>query len=293
MADSVAATDIYTDFSGFESLKARARSHDDGALQEVAHKFEAIFLKMLMKDMRSASLGKGIFDSDAGKFYNEMLDQQLSVELVKNHSIGLADMLVRQLSKGAVDSGQKPSAVMSGSDTPAVERHSLAEKSPLFKTPGQFVKALYPEARQAAARIGVAPEVLLAQSALETGWGGAVMSENGVSSHNLFGIKADTRWDGARVFGRTIEYRDNIAAAKIEPFRSYDSLRESFDDYAGFILSQPRYHKAVNNAEDSAVYVNELQRAGYATDPDYASKILKIMNNPVFRESLRRAQGLA
>jgi flagellar protein FlgJ len=148
-----------------------------------------------------------------------------------------------------------------------------------FNSPAEFVQQLWPMAKQAADRIGVSPEVILSQAALETGWGKHVIKQaNGESSHNLFNIKADSRWTGEKASVSTLEYRHGVAAKEQANFRSYDSYQQSFDDYVDFLQTQPRYQNALDNASDPEKFVEELHKSGYATDPDYADKIKRIMN---------------
>jgi peptidoglycan hydrolase FlgJ len=147
-----------------------------------------------------------------------------------------------------------------------------------FDSPEDFVRKLWPMAEAAAKRLGVAPQALIAQAALETGWGQAVIRHpDGSSSHNLFNIKADRRWEGDLVYKSTIEYRDGIAARERAPFRSYGDYRQSFDDYVNFIQTSPRYADALRQGSDPQAYIQGLQDAGYATDPAYARKIGNIL----------------
>lgn len=142
-----------------------------------------------------------------------------------------------------------------------------------------FVDKLKPYAQKAAAVLGIEPQALLAQAALETGWGKSVMkTANGQLSYNLFGIKADKRWAGKQANVSTLEFRDGIAKKERANFRAYDSFEQAFDDYARFVTENSRYHKALKQVDNPAAYFNELQQAGYATDPAYANKILKILN---------------
>ena len=121
--------------------------------------------------------------------------------------------------------------------------------------------------------------MLVAQSALETGWGRKVVQAvDGRSSFNLFGIKAGGGWNGESAAVNTLEYRDGIAALERASFRVYDSLRDSFDDYVDFLTSNPRYQQALEKVADARDFLRELQDAGYATDPDYADKIINIMD---------------
>jgi flagellar protein FlgJ len=137
--------------------------------------------------------------------------------------------------------------------------------------------------------MGLSPEALLAQAALETGWGRHVMSRNGGgSSHNLFGIKADSSWDGDRVRQTTLEFKDGVALKTKAAFRAYDSYGQSLSDYVRFIQSNPRYSRALEAVGDERRYFRELQRAGYATDPNYAEKIEQILDSDAmqrFRQS--------
>ncbi|MDD3608509.1 MAG: flagellar assembly peptidoglycan hydrolase FlgJ [Halothiobacillaceae bacterium] len=149
-----------------------------------------------------------------------------------------------------------------------------------FEDASSFVEAVLPHARAAAARLGVKAEVLIAQSALETGWGQRVPRDTqGQPNYNLFGIKADRSWDGARTTVRTLEFEGGAMVRKTAAFRAYASIKESFDDYVCFLQDNPRYADALKHAGDARRFVNELQKAGYATDPDYANKILAIVDS--------------
>ena len=155
-----------------------------------------------------------------------------------------------------------------------------------FAEPEEFVQTLRPFAEEAARKLGVSADVLIAQAALETGWGKHVSQHvDGSSSYNLFNIKAGNGWEGDRVAINTLEYRGGIARRERAAFRAYDSYAESFNDYVDFIRSRPRYQEALNQASDPESYVKELQAAGYATDPRYADKIINIMQRPLVRDS--------
>lgn len=145
-----------------------------------------------------------------------------------------------------------------------------------------FMSQLLPHAQQAANELGVDANVLLAQAALETGWGKAVIkNEQGKSSFNLFNIKADRSWEGRQTQVSTLEFRDGVARKEMAGFRSYESYKQSFDDYVNFIKSNPRYSEALKKTANAAQYVRELQKAGYATDPRYAEKIMSIYNSQI------------
>jgi flagellar protein FlgJ len=154
-------------------------------------------------------------------------------------------------------------------------------------SPERFVQQLYHYAEKAAEAIGVNPQVLLAQAALETGWGQKlIQKQDGESSFNLFNIKAGKKWQGDYVTVPTLEYRDGIAVKEQAAFRSYSNPQDSFADYVELINQNPRYKRAMQHAENPARYVRELERAGYATDPQYAEKIIQIMNSDSMKKTL-------
>jgi peptidoglycan hydrolase FlgJ len=284
METDLSSAKIYTEFSGLHKLKLAAKNESPEALEEVANQFEAFFLKLMLKQMRDANLGEGIFDSDQSRMYQDMMDQQLALNLSGERSIGIADSIIRQLQNRVVKSNEQ-----SGELKPLPERthfnRTMLKLSPdikvkdnNFETPEDFIKEMRPYAEAAADKLGIPANVLLAQSALETGWGNKVIQHNnGQSSHNLFGIKADERWNGQKVNVSSLEYRDGIAKQEFSNFRVYDSYQQSFEDYVDFIKSNDRYRNALQSNNDGKAYVKALQDAGYATDPQYASKVISIV----------------
>ena len=159
----------------------------------------------------------------------------------------------------------------------AVAQPPLAPAKKAFSSQDEFVATMLPMAKAAAARIGVDPKYLVAQAALETGWGKSVMrAEDGSSSHNLFGIKAGQSWQGGQARAITSEFRDGAMVKETAQFRSYDSYQDSFHDLVTLLQSNDRYKEVVKSADNPEQFARELQKAGYATDPDYASKISQI-----------------
>jgi peptidoglycan hydrolase FlgJ len=306
--------DVYTDFKGLAALKHQARKESPEALKETAKQFEAIFLNSVLKSMREAKLADGIMDNDQSQFYKEMYDQQLAVHLSGSPGVGLADLIVKQLSheepeasekleledylnrsagsakpvagrRQAVDStvsrpANSPDLVM---DVNAIDEPDPAEM-PLKNNPAvpinsvqDFVRQLQPFAEQAAQELGVESRVIMAQAALETGWGRSLIkNSNGSNSFNVFNIKADKSWQGKQAQVATLEFEDGIAKKVNAGFRTYSSFKESFQDYVSFIKSNPRYHNALKQVGNAERYMHELQRAGYATDPNYANKVISI-----------------
>ena len=248
------------DFKQFAALRRGAEANDPATLRAAAKQFESLFTKMMLDSMRSASMGDPLFGSDQGDMYQDMADDQLAVQLSQGRGLGLADMLIRQLSNGV-------------SGTAAVQRSNGT--SGQVATPEereQFISGLLPHAESAARELGVDPQNLIAQAALETGWG---RSQPG-HSHNLFGIKADGSWTGASVQANTEEFVGTESRRVDADFRAYGSQRESVQDYVRLIRDNPRYAGALNTGDDIQAFASALQRGGYATDPDYARKLVTV-----------------
>ncbi len=285
---------LYTDFTGLQKLRLQAREGQASARAEVARQFESLFVAQMLKSMRAASGGKGLLDSDRSLFYRDMYDQQMATQLAKSGGIGMAEVIERQLG-GKPEAKDAPGKQVADyraapvwRNVPPLVAEAMAAArgdrvipsgpSDLGETPQEFLRALWPHAEQAARELGVAPEALLAQAALETGWGKHVMpGPDGQPSYNLFGIKADRSWDGQLVHTSTLEYQDGVAVKTRAAFRAYGSFTESFRDYVAFLRENPRYQRALASAGDAESFVEELQRAGYATDPGYAAKLKNIL----------------
>lgn len=153
-------------------------------------------------------------------------------------------------------------------------------KAALFEKAQDFIEQLMPLAKKAASKLNLDPRILVAQAALETGWGKFIMhDQEGNPGFNLFGIKANNNWQGKAIHIDTLEVENQQFKKVNAAFRQYQSFEQSFEDFINFIQSNPRYHKAVEVAEDTHQFVNQLQNSGYATDPKYAQKILRIFNN--------------
>ena len=275
MNADISSAGVYTDFQGLERLRNTSSVDSPETLRAVAQQFEALFMQMMLKNMRDTSFGDGLFDNDETKFYQEMFDKQISVSMSERQGLGIAEMIVRQLSRnGEAGSLDDPKPVGGTNNV----RNQAA-----ITSPDDFVNTLKPIADKVGKDIGVNPDVLLAQAALETGWGRKViLHPDGSSSRNLFGIKADARWQGDRVSASTIEFQNGIAVKHNDIFRSYNSYEESFRDYEDFLKTNDRYDHALNQAGDPAGFISALQEAGYATDPEYALKINRILQHPVF-----------
>lgn len=305
---------IYTDFSGLNALKTQARTDKKAALAEVARQFESLFLSEMLKSMRKAGdvFAEGNYlNSNQSEFYRDMFDNQVSLSMAGGQGMGLSEALVRQLSRevpGLDENGQKLAAHKStladyDRSLPALsaqlpeqvrqvarvapEASDIASNAsgpdrvpPLrFESPEQFVRELLPLARRIADDSGIDPRLMVAQAALETGWGKHMIEGEGSQpSYNLFGIKADSRWQGDAVTITTTEFREGVPMKEQAAFRAYPDYEASFRDYVSFLESNPRYRDVLATADRPELFARKLQEAGYATDPAYGDKINRIMN---------------
>ena len=150
----------------------------------------------------------------------------------------------------------------------------------------EFVANVWPHAAEASRATGIPAHFLVAQAALETGWGRSEpRTADGRPSYNLFGIKAGRSWSGPTVEAATTEYVDGVAQRQTERFRAYGSYAEAFRDYAGLLASNPRYANVLGT-QDATAFARGLQRAGYATDPMYADKLARIIGGQTLRSAL-------
>ncbi|MDC5849472.1 flagellar assembly peptidoglycan hydrolase FlgJ [Vibrio europaeus] len=283
------------DIAGLDKLRKQAVEGDEGsekaALTAAAKQFEAIFTSMLFKSMRDANstFESGLMDSQNQQFYRQMMDEQMSSELSASGSLGLADMIVAQLSTGSVEN---QSAKVRNEDFEAVMekidriRHERADATSVelpsqsqpsrFESPETFVTSMKPYAEKAARALGIDSSLLLAQAALETGWGQKVVNSSRGSSNNLFNIKADRSWSGEKVSTQTLEYHQGVPVKENAAFRSYANYEESFNDYVRFLNENPRYTTALRHGGNNEEFIRGIHHAGYATDPRYADKVLSV-----------------
>ena len=291
------------DLGSINKMREAIASGDESVLQEAAEQFEAIFVQMMLKSMRKAQDAladeDSPFNSQQVKFYRDMHDQQLATDLTAGGGMGLADIIVKQMGQSE-DSYLPASVIRSDGNLNSLNRDRVvaveqaqetvlaseskgvksAAKDSMFDTPEDFVETLRPYAEQVAEKYGMDAKAIIAQAAVETGWGKFVIhNADGESSHNLFGIKANSKWEGEQAVVDTLEFNSGIPQKQKAAFRSYASLEEAVNDYGRFITTQPRYQQAVEQASDAHSYTRELQSAGYATDPNYASKIMAVYHS--------------
>jgi flagellar protein FlgJ len=275
------------DVAGLRGLKEQAVKDPPAALEAVARQFEALFINMMLDGMRSATVTSDLSDSGEMEMYQQMFDRQVATGLAEGGGVGLARMIVEQLSRTLPEAAGGEAA---GPLEPAAPAEKGGPERPA--SPGEFIREVLPHARRAAAELGVHPMALVAQAALETGWGGRLPRRaDGEPSHNLFGIKAGEGWRGERAVARTLEYQDGVAVQRREQFRAYGSVAQSFADYVRLIRESPRYAAARSVGTDPARYAEALQAAGYATDPAYAAKIRSILGSEPMAEAWAQLGG--
>ena len=223
----------------------------------------------------------------------------MAADLTANGGMGLAEIIVQQL--GQYDENFTPASVLrNDGNLSSLNRASLqhtseaqnavlapnstgvnpAFKAAMFDSQEAFVKALYPYAEKAAAELGTRPKAIIAQAAVETGWGKYVIHDGaGNSTNNFFGIKAKGNWQGEQAVVSTLEFNGAVPQKQKAAFRAYDSIEQGLNDYVAFIRQQPRYQQAVAQGSNTEQYFESLQQAGYATDPDYAKKVMSVYNS--------------
>lgn len=397
----------YHDLNSLNELRSIAKTDQEQAIRQAAKQFESVFMGMLLSSMRKANANfeeDNPMNSQTTGFYRDMYDSQLSAELSKSGTLGLADLMVKQLApqfnhqngkdlnallhKHALKPEQsglalpqenqgkalptreravtkldtehllyskkaqpqpprvhqlapeqvvKPQALVqpvsnnaqaanqylpaeqwvtakngrtefkpistaadiqdkprAPADTAALADSDGVASSELAGSSSQqsFIKNLLPAAKKAAAMLGLEPVALIAQAALETGWGSKMNSTaDGGSGFNLFGIKAQAGWQGATTQAKTLEYRQGVAQTEDATFRAYHNVEQSMQDYVEFIQQNPRYKNALAVTAEPAAYFRQLQAAGYATDPNYARKVIAVMQSPVLQQLKTQLQS--
>jgi flagellar protein FlgJ len=289
--NGVNTASFYADFGALSALKKDVKGgNDPQAIREAARQFESLFTDMMLKAMREAKLGDGLGDSEESHLYQDMYDQQLALQMSQGKGLGLADLLVQQLTRSAATTSATatsptgaPSGAASGASSasstasaPATAMRSPAPASAPAATHAQkisFVQMLMPYAQRAGAQLGIAPDSLIAQAALETGWGQHVPSDSGGSSNNLFGVKAGGGWHGASVASTTLEYEQGAPLNSTQSFRAYSSLQQGMNDYVSLLQRAAALQPALGTGADVTAFASALQRGGYATDPRYAAKL--------------------
>ena len=271
-AVDTSAASTYTNVNGLEALKRDPNSPQ--AISAVAQQVEAMFLQMMLKSMREASAADNSDSSEMG-MYEDMFDKQVALSISQHADIGIGRLLKKQLA---------------GKSAPLKGLTMGTPTASIGFTPADFVSKMLPAVRRAANSLGVNPEPLLAQAALETGWGQRMpRNADGSPSYNMFGIKAGEEWSGARAAADTMEVVNGVATPRRTAFRAYGSIEESVNDFAKLLASSPRYKEALAAGGNAQAYIAGIGKSGYATDPDYANKLNQILDSGTIQAVLNPA----
>lgn len=308
------------DVQSAQDLRTQFAQDPQKGLKAAAQQFETLFMQQVLKSMRDTVSQDGLMNSDQSRFYTALLDQQMAQTLsTSGKGVGFARLIEQQLGRsmavGDRDAQLSEVAKLAGNNAlplSTVQGQSLQYAAVPSKLPTsssyakagaaivgeagavatppasskEFVMRIWPHAVEASRSTGIPPQFLVAHSALESGWGKSeIRGPDGVSSFNLFGIKAGKNWSGKTVEATTTEYVDGQPRQVVERFRAYDSYEEAFRDYAAFLRNNTRYGSVIGS-QDGAEFASRLQRAGYATDPAYADKLSRIINGPALRQAL-------
>lgn len=313
MLESAVTAQSAFDLQSLAALKRQARQQGADSLPAVARQMEGLFLQMMLKSMRAALPQDGLFNSSQTAMFTAMYDQQIAQQLTAKGT-GLSAMILQQLQ--AQTAGQTaaaaPTDVSPGEAARAVQTDLLnsvprqtllavlrqatgSDALPTVALPQQengpalnslnFVERLTAAAQSATRGSGIPHHLVLAQAALESGWGKReILTADGKPSYNLFGIKAGASWRGKTTEITTTEYVDGVARKVKAKFRVYASYAEALQDYVSLITRNPRYHKVMEaDTPEQAAYA--LQEAGYATDPHYARKLVSVMQRLTHRQT--------
>jgi len=340
----------YSDVNRLNLIKTQGKE----GIRAAAQQFESLFIDMVMTSMRQASSAfadNDYMSSDATRMQQEMLDHQWAVHIAENGGVGLADVIVKQMSgmleakHSKVDTPAMPidvtptvAAPIAANPVVSIAADAIAEppvtndtatdfgpivspvappdmivridpldsadnaqppadqplkvtamgtKDGAFDSPADFVAKVLPVLRKTLLGTGLNPLLVLAQGALETGWGAHVIhTVAGDSSHNLFNIKASADWPGPAVEVSTVEFRGGKPVQQRDRFRAYDSVEAAVDDYLSFLNGHVRYKQALDVAQDPGRFADALHKAGYATDPDYAGKIMRVLTGSALRAAI-------
>lgn len=293
---------LAADAQSLGNLKMEAGKNSPAAIKETAKQFESLFMRELMKSMREATMKSGMLDSPGGDLGTDLLDQQFAVQM-SGQPGGLADMialqLTRQMGNASAETGAGPAAkttpqtgaVRAGKSGDTAGPPAASTKTSHAPTESQ--SAFVQQHSQVASKIekatGIPAGFMLGQAGHETGWGKhEIKVQGGASSHNLFGIKASPGWSGKTADVTTTEFVNGVAQKHVARFRAYDSYADAFKDYARMISESPRYAKAREQTGSAHAFASGLQKAGYATDPQYADKLSRAINTTL---QIRRAQA--
>lgn len=288
LTDSKLLSSAAWDAQSLNELKTKAGQDPQANLRPVARQVEGMFVQMMLKSMRETLPKDGMFNSDQTRLYTSMYDQQIAQQMTAGKGLGLAEEMVKQLSAQQPpdeNAGQVPmkfdrqtvtsyqNAALTQMVRKALPKAPDGSDVPLSGDSKDFLAQLSLPARLASEQSGIPHHLILAQAALESGWGQRqIRQQNGEPSFNLFGVKASASWKGKVTEITTTEFENGEAKKVKAKFRVYSSYLEALSDYVGLLTRNPRY-AAVTSAATAEQGAQALQNAGYATDPQYARKL--------------------
>ncbi|OQW86892.1 MAG: flagellar rod assembly protein/muramidase FlgJ [Rhodoferax ferrireducens] len=272
---------LAADANSLGKLKLQAGQDSPAAIRETAKQFESLFMRELIKSMREATMKSGMLDNPGSDLGTDLLDQQFAVQM-SGQPGGLSDLIAAQLSRqmgvalpeGALNAGKLTappmSALQKSSSLAAYGQNAVKATD----TQTGFVARHTASAARIEKETGIPASYMVGQAGHETGWGKHnIRLRDGTPSNNLFGIKAGANWKGPVAEVTTTEYVNGVAEKHVAKFRAYASTDESFRDYARLITESPRYAKVTQQTGSALAFATSLQKAGYATDPNYATKL--------------------
>ncbi|ADO48959.1 flagellar assembly peptidoglycan hydrolase FlgJ [[Enterobacter] lignolyticus] len=293
LGDSKLLSSAAWDAQSLNELKMKAGQDPQANIRPVARQVEGMFVQMMLKSMRDALPKDGAFSSDQTRLFTSMYDQQIAQQMTAGKGLGLADMMVKQMAAAqgqpSEQAGQVPlkfdletvtsyqNAALTQMIRKAMPKAPAASDADVSGDSKDFLAQLSLPAKLASEQSGIPHHLILAQAALESGWGQRqIRRENGEPSFNLFGVKASADWKGKVAEITTTEYENGEAKKVKARFRVYSSYLEALSDYVGLLTRNPRY-AAVTAAATAEQGAQALQNAGYATDPNYARKLTSMI----------------
>ena len=288
---SSTSNSLAVDAGSLNGLKLQAGKNTPESIKETAKQFESLFMRELLKSMREATMKSGMTDNAGTDMGTDLLDQQFAVQM-SGQAGGLSELIAAQLSRQMGGATLDPSALVSGTAARPVSSRSQASSAAAYAananpvasraTPSQsnFVQQHTAAAARVEQASGLPSGFMLGQAGHETGWGRSeIKNADGTPSFNLFGIKATGGWTGKVAEITTTEYVNGVAQKTVAKFRAYDSYEDSFKDYAKLITTSSRYAQASQQTDSAYAFASGLQKAGYATDPEYANKLSRAINS--------------
>jgi len=281
---------LAVDATALDQLNSLAGRDSRAAARETARQFEALFMRELLKSMREATMKSGLTDNEGTELGTQLLDEQWAVKMT-GLPRGLGEMIERQLLQQTQSvvpgaAAASPAAALTLPPATAAVRGPVAQPS---AAQANFVSQHRQVAQQVERESGIPASFMIGKAAHETGWGRSpIRNADGSDSFNLFGIKATPGWRGRVTEIVTTEYINGAPQRMTQRFRAYESPLEAFRDYARLIGRSPRYAEVMQNLHSPRAFAQELQEAGYATDPRYAQKLERVINATV---NVKRALG--